>query len=85
MTGIPNAVELYKFISFHPYFYNTLERKELGFEKHYITRQEVKSRVIRLQVADLWDYGHAHERIPILMNPIMDSIMKGQIEKQEEV
>ena len=86
LTQIPDAGDLYRYITSHPSYSNsTHTTNELNIEMFWKWSGGDRSKWVRLLTPHFWTYDYAHERIPILINPIMDSIMKGQIEKQEEV
>jgi hypothetical protein len=86
LTQIPNAGDLYRYITFYPSYPNSTHKtNELNIEMFWKRSGDDRSKSVRLLIPHFWTYDYAHERIPILINPIMDSIMKGQIEKQEEV
>jgi hypothetical protein len=86
LTTIPNAGDLFDFITSSRSFCNTKAAiDELGFKRGNCRINNVRIKTIILDSRCFWKYDLAHSRIPELMNPIMDSIMKGHIEKQEEV
>jgi hypothetical protein len=77
VTHIPRAGLLYDYIANEPLYFNSRRVKdELKIGKCYSYPNNVRTKNIVLKVDELWTYAIARERIPDIMNPIMDSIVK---------